>query len=69
MLLVYDKPIFWIPLIGSHLLFFSGLTLSKQLHNVDWPYLMKAGKLILPAAISGVFGLINLPNQLLLYVT
>jgi uncharacterized protein len=67
MLLVYDQPIFWIPLIGSHLLFFSGLTLSKQLHNVDWAYLLKAGKLILPAAIAGVFGLINLPNQLLLY--
>jgi uncharacterized membrane protein YfcA len=28
---------------------------------------MKAGKLILPAAIAGVFGLLNLPNQLLLF--
>ncbi len=67
MLLVYNQPIFWIPLIGSHLLFFSGLTLSNRLHNVDWPYLVKSGKLILPAAIAGVFGLINLPNQLLLF--
>lgn len=66
MLQVHDQPIFWIPLIGSHLLFFSALTLSNRLHNVDWVYLMKSGKLILPAAIAGVFGLVNLPNQLLL---
>lgn len=66
MLLVHDRPIFWIPLIGSHLLFFSGLTLSNRLHNVDWAYLRKSGRLILPAAIAGVFGLLNLPNHVLL---
>ncbi|MES2624894.1 MAG: TSUP family transporter [Pseudomonadota bacterium] len=66
LLLVYDQPIFWIPLMGSHLLFFSGLTLRNRLHNVDWAYLMESGKLTLPAAIAGVFGLLNLPNQLML---
>jgi uncharacterized protein len=66
MLLVSDVPIFWIPIIGSHLLFFSGLTLSNRLHNVDWAYLFKSGKLILPAAVAGVFGLLNLPNAILL---
>jgi uncharacterized membrane protein YfcA len=66
MLFVYDQPIFWIPVIGSHLLFFSGLTLSNRLHNVDWSYLLRSGKLILPAAIAGVFGLLSLPNSLLL---
>ncbi|MES2606146.1 MAG: TSUP family transporter [Pseudomonadota bacterium] len=66
MLLVYDKPVFWIPVIGSHLLFFSGLTLSNRLHNVDWAYLLKSGKLILPSAFAGVFGLLNLPNAVLL---
>jgi uncharacterized membrane protein YfcA len=66
MLLIYDRPIFWIPVIGTHLLVFSGLTLSNRLHNVDWAYLLRSGKLILPAAIAGVFGLLNLPNALLL---
>ena len=66
MLLVYDQPIFWIPLIGSHLLFFSALTLSNRLHNVDWQYLRRASRLILPAAFAGVFGLLNLPNDVLL---
>ncbi len=66
LLLVHDQPIFWIPLIGLHLLFFSGLTLSNRLHNVDWSYLRSSGRLILPAAVAGVFGLLNLPNTILL---
>jgi uncharacterized membrane protein YfcA len=66
MLFVHDQPVFWIPVIGSHLLFFSALTLSNRLHNVDWAYLLRSGKLILPAAIAGVFGLLSLPNAVLL---
>ena len=68
MLFIYDQPIFWIPVIGSHLLFFSALTLSNRLHNVDWSYLGRSGKLILPAALAGVFGLLSLPNALLLFL-
>ncbi len=67
LLLVHDQPLFWIPLIGSHLLFFSGITLRNRLHNVDWDYLLRAGKLILPSAAAGVFGLLNLPNNVLLF--
>ena len=66
MLLVYDQPVFWIPVIGIQLLFFTGLTLSNRLHNVDWAYLFRSGRLILPAAFAGVFGLLNLPNGVLL---
>lgn len=66
MLLVYDQPIFWIPVIGSQLLFFSALTLRNRLHNVDWAYLKKAGPWILPAAIAGVYGLISLPPRFLM---
>lgn len=63
MLFVLDQPIFWLPIIGSHLLFFSALTLRTRLHNVDWVYLKRAGAYIVPAALIGVFGLLNLPNQ------
>ncbi len=66
LLLLHDQPLFWIPVIGLQLLLFSGLTLSNRLHNVDWPYLRRSGRLILPAAFSGVFGLLNLPNSVLL---
>jgi uncharacterized membrane protein YfcA len=66
LLLIHDQPLFWIPVIGLQLLLFSGLTLRNRLHNVDWSYLRRSGRLILPAAFAGVFGLLNLPNSVLL---
>lgn len=62
MLFIHNQPIFWLPIIGSHLLFFSALTLRTRMHSVDWVYLRRSGLYILPAALIGVFGLINLPN-------
>jgi uncharacterized membrane protein YfcA len=66
MLFIHDQPLFWLPIIGAHLLFFSGLTLRTRLNNVDWVYLRKATIMIVPAALVGIFGLLNLPNQWLL---
>jgi hypothetical protein len=62
MLFVYDQPVYWIPLIGTHLLFFSALTLRTRLHNVDWKFLRYSLLYILPPALVGIFGLLNLPN-------
>lgn len=62
MLFVHEQPLFWLPVIGSHLLFFSALTLRTRLHNVDWAYLKKAALFIIPSALVGVFGLLNLPT-------
>ena len=66
MLFIDDQPLFWLPIIGSHLLFFSGLTLSSRLDNIDWRYLQHSSYYIIPAALIGVFGLLNLPNRWLL---
>jgi uncharacterized membrane protein YfcA len=66
MLFIDNHPLFWLPIIGLHLLFFSSLTLTSQLHSVDWAYLRRASAWIIPAALAGVFGLLNLPNQWLL---
>ena len=55
-----------LPIIGSHLLLFSGLTLGTRLNNVDWTYLRRSSLYILPAALVGVFGLLNLPTRWLL---
>ena len=63
LLLIYNKPIFWLPIIGAHLLFFSALTLRTRLNNVNWMYLKQASVFIIPSALVGVFGLLNLPNQ------
>jgi len=62
MLFVYDQPVYWIPIIGTHLLFFSSLTLSTRLNNVDWTYLKSSLLYIIPPALIGVLGLVNLPN-------
>jgi len=66
MLFIDNQPLLWLPIIGSHLLFFSGLTLSSRLDNVDWGYLQRSAYFIIPAALVGVFGLLNLPNHWLL---
>lgn len=62
LLFVSNQPLFWLPIISVHLLFFSGLTLFTRLNNVDWGYLRHSSLFIVPPAIIGVFGLINLPT-------
>lgn len=62
MLFVRDQPIFWLPVVGAHLLFFSGLTIGTELRRVDWRYIGKSSIYIIPAAFVGVFGLISLPS-------
>ena len=66
MLFIYDQPVFWLPIIGLHLLFFTSLTLRTRLNNVDWLYLKKSSIYIIPPALIGVFGLITLPNNWLI---
>jgi len=62
MLLINNQPVYWLPIIGLHLLFFSALTLRTRLHNVNWDYLKLSLRYIIPPALVGVFGLLNLPN-------
>lgn len=62
MLFINHDPLLWLPVISVHLLFFSGLTLRTRLHNVDWQYLRHSMWYIIPPAIIGVFGLVNLPT-------
>lgn len=61
MLFIHNDPRLWLPIISTHLLFFSGLTLRTRLYNVDWRYLRQSSIYIIPPAILGVFGLVNLP--------
>ena len=61
LMLVGGSPIDWLPIIGIHLLFFSGIALARSLKIVDWGYLRQSLPWILPAKIIGVIGLISLP--------
>jgi uncharacterized membrane protein YfcA len=66
MLFIDPDPLTWLPIIGTHLLFFSSLTLRTRMNNVDWDYLKQSSIYIVPAALVGVIGLISLPTQWLL---
>ncbi len=66
MLFLYDQPLYWLPIIGTHLLFFSSLTLRTRIHHVDWPYLRHAAIFVIPTTLIGVFGLITFPTEWLL---
>lgn len=66
MLFMYNQPLFWLPIIGIHLLFFSSFTLISRLREVDWDYLKRALRVIIPFVLIGVFGLISLPTSWLL---
>lgn len=61
LLLIFDKPLYWLPIVGSQLLLFSALTLRTRMANVDWLALRKTSVYILPAKVAGVLGLISLP--------
>ncbi|KAA0448931.1 MAG: TSUP family transporter, partial [Candidatus Thioglobus sp.] len=59
-------PVYWLPLIGIHLLFFSALTLFKSIGQVDWKYLRHSLWWIVPPTLIGVFGLLALPDKLMI---
>lgn len=76
MLLIVDRPLVFLPLIGAHLLFFASLTVwqshqqSKALgeagvSTVDWAYLKKALLIMIVPKLIGVLGLITLPSQIM----
>ncbi|MCK5902508.1 MAG: TSUP family transporter [Cocleimonas sp.] len=65
LLLVDANPLFFLPIIGLHLLFFSSLTLSSRLHNVNWSVVIKVMGIIIIPKIVGILGLFSFPNHVL----
>lgn len=68
MLLIRDQPLFWLPIVATHLLIFSALTLYNRLDNVDWAFLKKAMLVMIIPKLAGVLGLINLPSVILVNI-
>ncbi|MDG2395528.1 TSUP family transporter [Candidatus Thioglobus sp.] len=66
MLLVGGSPVYWLPVIGLHLLFFSSLTLFKSFKTVDWHYLKRSLLWIIPPTLIGVAGLLSLPDTVVI---
>ena len=62
LLLVDDKPLVFLPVIGTHLLFFTSLTLASRIQNVNWPVVAKVMAVIILPKIAGLIGLFSFPN-------
>lgn len=68
MLIIDNSPLFWLPVIGTHLLLFTSFTLLSRIRQVDWRYLGTSLRWIIPAKLAGLFGLLNLPNDWLVLI-
>ena len=60
---VYDRPLVLLPVLGTHLLFFTIFTLSTRLHNVNWSVVWKSLAIIVIPKVAGLIGLLSLPNN------
>lgn len=71
LLLVGESPLYWLPLIGTHLLFFTTLTftqnkLNKVKQDIDTQFIKKYLAWILIPTLIGVFGLITFSKTALI---
>jgi uncharacterized membrane protein YfcA len=63
-LLVIDDPLLWLPIFASHLLVFSVVALYGRMDNIEWHYLRRGLAILIVPKVAGVFGLLNLPTDL-----
>ena len=68
MLLLRPDPLFWLPVVATHLLFFTFITLIRRMSNVDWSYLRRSLKIMLIPKMFGVLGLVILPAAVLVVI-
>ncbi len=68
LLVIDDRPLFWLPILACHLLVFTAITLHSRLGNVDWQGLRHSLPWIMPSTLAGIFGLVSLPNSWLLTI-
>ncbi len=62
LLLFNQSALYWLPIIGIHLLFFTSLALRSSLKKVDWSYLKQAILWMFVPFFIGIFGIISLPD-------
>jgi len=68
MLLLRPDPLLWLPVIATHLLFFTFITVIRRLSNVDWAYLRHSLKIMIIPKMIGVWGLVILPATVLVVI-
>lgn len=68
MLLIHNEPLLWLPMMATHLLIFSSITVYSRLDQIDWSYIRKSFPILFVPKILGVLGLVSLPNEVLVYI-
>jgi len=68
MLLLRPDPLLWLPVIATHLLFFTFITVIRRMSNVAWAYLWRSLKIMIIPKMIGVWGLVILPTSLLVVI-
>jgi uncharacterized membrane protein YfcA len=65
LLMINNDPLFYLPAICWHLLFFSLLTVATRWSNVDWSHVRHLCLLLIVPFAVGLFGLLNLSGNIL----
>jgi uncharacterized membrane protein YfcA len=68
MLLLRPDPLLWLPVVATHLLFFTFITVIRRMSNVDWTYLRRSMKIMIIPKMIGVVGLVILPTVILVVI-
>jgi uncharacterized membrane protein YfcA len=68
LLIVLDKPLFFLPIIATHLLIFSSITAGRGLKNIDRAFLKESLCWMIIPKLAGVIGLLSLPNDWMVWI-
>ena len=63
LLMVIDQPLFFLPIVATHLLIFSSITAGRSFKNVDLKFLRESLTWMIIPKLAGVIGLLSLPNE------
>ena len=68
LLIVLDQPLFFLPIIATHLLIFSSITAGRGLKNIDRAFLKESLHWMIIPKLAGVIGLLSLPNDWMVWI-
>jgi uncharacterized membrane protein YfcA len=68
LLIVLDQPLFFLPIIATHLLIFSSITAGRGFKNIDRAFLKESLRWMIIPKLAGVIGLLSLPNDWMVWI-
>lgn len=66
--LIANEPLFFLPIIALHLLFFTLITAGRKLKQVHWPFIRHSMRWIIIPKLAGVIGLLSLPATWMVFI-